>query len=225
MRDAEHPSNLRKKVRRKRGRPKKIQVDTVLESAMQAYWFGDPKSVSINMICKTMGISKPSLYREFKNEDDLMCAALDRYSEQIIPDLFKILTQDSSLVDILNQLIGYICDQPKFEHGCLFQKLYYSQHDLGPQTLARVQKLRAKAQESFESCLKSHLSQDSQSDRLGVKLKAHYLAEQLMWAVNLRSLGMSGGQVRQLLTLALSSLLPSYIQDQSLWSHHGGKSS
>ena len=119
------------------------------------------------------------------------------------------------MIDILNQLISYICDQPKFEHGCLLQKLYYGQHDLGPQTLARVQTLRAKAQESYEICLKAHLSQESQSDQLGIKLKAHYLVEQVMWAVNLRSLGMSGDQVRQLLTLALSSILPSHIKDPS----------
>ena len=165
------------------------------------------------MICKTAGISKPSLYREFQNEDHLMCAALDRYLEQIIPELFQILTQNIALSEIIQQLIAYMCDEPKFEQGCLFQKLYYVQIDLEPQTLARVQKVRLNAIESYDTCLRSHLSQDSYSNQLNIRYKALYLFEQVLWAVNLRSLGMSNHQVRQLLTLALSSFLPRHIRE------------
>lgn len=213
MHTIDQPSALKKKRSQKRGRPQKIRKTVVLESAMKAYWLGDPQKVSVNMICKTAGISKPSLYREFKNEDDLMCAALDRYLELIIPDFFQILTQKITLANILKQLISYICDQPKFEHGCLFQKLYYGQQDLGPQTLARIQISQTKALERYETCLKTHLSQHSHSNQLDIKLKAHYLAEQVFWAVNLRSLGTSSDEVRRLLTLALSSLLPSHLQE------------
>ena len=213
MHTVDRLSSGKKKVKQKRGRPRKMKLDLVLESAMQAYWHGDPKQISVNMICKTAGISKPSLYREFKNEDSLMCAALERYIAQIIPEIFQILTQKISLSEIIQQLIDYICDEPKFEKGCLFQKLYYGQNDLGPLTLARVRKIRLNAIESYETCLRAHLGQDTCSHQLNIKYKALYLFEQVLWAVNLRSLGMSNHQVKQLLTLALSSFLPSHIRE------------
>ena len=201
-------SNNVKHTGKKRGRPRKLEVDAILDTAMRAYWHGDPTNVSVNMICKVAGIAKPSVYREFGSEDELMCAALGRYSEQVFPPIFEILMQELPLSNIFRELINLICDKPEFEYGCFYVKLCYSKHNLGPKTLAQVEALKTMAQEKYEVCLTMHGGHDSLFNDFSVKVKARYLAEQIAWAVNQRSLGMDKTELKQMFTLALSCLLP-----------------
>ena len=46
------------------------------------------------------------------------------------------------------------------------------------------------AQEKYEVCLNIYESYDSSVNYFPVKVRAHYLAEQIAWAVNQRSIGM-----------------------------------
>ena len=48
-----------------RGRPKKLDRNIILQSALMEYWSKGPSNVSINDICKLTGASKPGVYREF----------------------------------------------------------------------------------------------------------------------------------------------------------------
>jgi len=54
-----------------RGRPKKLDRNLILHSALMEYWSKGPSNVSINDICKLTGASKPGIYREFKSDDGL----------------------------------------------------------------------------------------------------------------------------------------------------------
>ena len=74
-----------------RGRPKTIRAEKVLEVAIEAYWQNDLADVSVNSICRAAQASKPSVYREFGNEDGLTRAALESYAEQLLSDVSKIL--------------------------------------------------------------------------------------------------------------------------------------
>ena len=211
MSSADLPPKNVNNIGKKRGRPRKLEADIILDTAMRAYWHGDPTSVSVNMICKSAGIAKPSVYREFGSEDELMCAALSRYSEQVFPALFQILNQEAALSKIFRELITFICDKPEFEQGCFYVKLCHSKHSLGPKTLEQVEALKTKAQEKYEACLKMNESHDFSADHFPLKVRAHYLAEQIAWAVNQRSLGTNKNKIKQMFTLALSSLAPSLI--------------
>ena len=44
-----------------RGRPRTMDADQVLETAMNAYWREDPVDVSLNAICQRAGVAKPSV--------------------------------------------------------------------------------------------------------------------------------------------------------------------
>ena len=77
----------------KRGRPKTFNRDAILEIAMNNYW-QKGLSASLNSISEQAGVAKPSIYREFKNEDGLTLAALNHYSELIGIRLDSILSSN-----------------------------------------------------------------------------------------------------------------------------------
>ena len=70
-----------------RGRPKKIDPNLTLEIAIQAYWSKGIDQMSINEICRLANVSKPSVYREFGNEDGLLAAVLAKYQRQTLDNL------------------------------------------------------------------------------------------------------------------------------------------
>ncbi|MFK7838485.1 MAG: TetR/AcrR family transcriptional regulator, partial [Sulfitobacter sp.] len=137
----------------KRGRPQTLDTEKVLNVAMEAYWKGDPADVSVNAICGMADASKPAIYRAFGSEDGLMLAALNRYADEVLFDIFQVFTPETSLKDTLNALIQFSSQDPKVETGCLFYKMRAGKHRLGPQTLQRINEVDTLAVETFAAYL------------------------------------------------------------------------
>lgn len=62
-----------------RGRPRKTDIDTVLDSAMKLFWKNGFEATSMNDITAETGMAKPGLYNCFGNKEALYAKALDRY--------------------------------------------------------------------------------------------------------------------------------------------------
>lgn len=65
----------------KRGQPKTFDRDHVLNTVMFLYWREGVSGVTICEICERANVSKPSLYREFGNDDGLMRSVLEFYKK------------------------------------------------------------------------------------------------------------------------------------------------
>lgn len=191
-----------------RGRPRKMSGDAVLDVAVTAYWRGDPADVSVNAICQMAGISKPSLYREFGSEDGLSRAALDRYAEQVLSDMFVVMHGGAGLRETLAALIDFASDDPRMETGCLFYKMRAGKHRLGASTRARVEEIDAAAQAAFAAFLQARRDAGDWPGTLPVAAGAKYLADQIGLAITQRASGEDPARIREMLTLALSVLLP-----------------
>ena len=63
----------------KKGRPKTFNKDQANKIAMENYWKEGMGNISLNEICRRIGESKPSIYREYGGEDGLQLAALELY--------------------------------------------------------------------------------------------------------------------------------------------------
>lgn len=187
-----------------RGRPRTMNAEQVLDVAMKAYWHSDPADVSVNAVCQMAGISKPSLYREFGSEDGLSRAALDRYAEQMLSEMFVILHAGQGLRQTLAALIDFACDDPRMETGCLFYKMRAGKHRLGPETRARVEEMDAAGQAAYAAFLQEARNVGEWPDGLSVEAGARYLGEQIALAITLRASGEEPARVREMLTLALS---------------------
>lgn len=187
-----------------RGRPRKMNNDTVLDVAVAAYWRSDPADVSVNAICQMAGVSKPSLYREFTNEDGLTRAALDRYAERVLSDIFAILQDNKGLQETLEALSDFAADDPRMETGCLFYKMRAGKHRLGPQTRARVEEIDSAAKSAYAAFLQSRRDNGDWSGAIPVEAGATYLGEQIALAITQRAAGEDRARIREMLGLALS---------------------
>ncbi len=195
---------MRKTPKPKRGRPQTLDAEKVLNVAMDAYWKGDPADVSINAICGMADASKPAIYRAFGNEDGLTLAVLNHYADEVLFDIFKVLTDEMPLRDTLDALIQFSSQDPKMETGCLFYKMRAGKHRLGPQTLQRVNEIDTLAVDTFTAYLeKCRAAGDWESD-LSSSLMARYLVEQIGLAFAQRAAGENPSQVQHSMSVALS---------------------
>ncbi|MEZ5751954.1 MAG: TetR/AcrR family transcriptional regulator [Paracoccaceae bacterium] len=181
-----------------------MNADQVLDVAMKAYWHSDPADVSVNAICQMAGISKPSLYREFGSEDGLTRAALDRYADQVLAEMFVILHGGKGLHATLAALIDFASDDPRMETGCLFYKMRAGKHRLGPDTRARVEEMDAVAQAAYAAFLQTARDAGEWPGGLSIEVGTKYLGEQVALAITMRASGEEPARIREMLTLALS---------------------
>ena len=181
-----------------------MNAETVLDAAMTAYWRSDPADVSVNAICQTAGVSKPSLYREFGSEDGLTRAVLDSYAERVLSAVFAILHGGEGLRATLAGLIDFASTDPRMETGCVFYKMRAGKHRLGPATRARVEEIDAAAQAAYRAFLQTCRDAGDWPDGLSVEAGAKYLGEQFALAITQRASGEDPARVREMMTLALS---------------------
>jgi AcrR family transcriptional regulator len=190
----------------KRGRPRTMDTDRTLRSAMEAYWQKDPTDVSINRIAELAGVSKPALYREFGSEDGLMQAVLDLYSTEVLSDIFEILNAGTPFDDTLAALTHFASDDPKMETGCVFYKMRAGKHRLGPGTREMVDGIEAAALKAFEAFLAARKATGEWTDDQPPPLVARYILEQMGLALTQRAAGEDPDQIRATMALALSVL-------------------
>lgn len=191
----------------KRGRPRKLDAEQVIETALRAYWKDDPADVSINAICEMAGVSKPALYREFGSEDGLAEAVLAHYAKTVLSDIFDILAKDLSVRDTLDALTQFAADDPKMETGCVFFKMRAGKHRLGPKTRALVDAIDAGAVEAFAAYFEAQRAAGDWAHALPAPTAARYVVEQLGLALTQRAAGEPPAQVRDTLALALPAVL------------------
>ena len=187
-----------------RGRPRTVPTEAVLQCALESYWHGDPADVSVNAICQRAGVAKPSLYRAFGSEDGLMRAALQRYADEVLPDLFVIFDGGRDLQGALSALLEFATDDPRMATGCLFHKLRMHRHRLGPQTRAAVEAIEKQAEACTTRFLQERLAAGDWQGGVSPAVGARYLFEQLGLAIGLRASGEDPRRVRALFGLALS---------------------
>jgi len=190
----------------RRGRPSKMNAESVLDTAIKAYWTSDPADVSINAICEMAKVSKPALYREFGNEDGLMAAVLDRYADQVLSEIFDILAKAMPVPETLDALTRFASDSVTMETGCVFYKMRAGKHRLGPVTRSRVEAIDTGAVDAFNAYLAARRLDGGWTNAVPTAAAARYLVEQLGLALTQRASGENPEQVRETLQLALAAI-------------------
>ena len=120
--------------KKNRGRPKTLDRQHTIETAMACYWREGVDVFSVNKICHYAQISKPGLYREFGGEDGLMEAVLNHYREVMVKPLLAMLETDRPFAEVLRDLVVWMTEQHETPPGCLFAKMRTSPTRLGPAT-------------------------------------------------------------------------------------------
>ena len=190
-----------------RGRPRTRDRERLLNEAMHAYWTHDAAAVSVNALCEQVDVSKPSLYREFKNEDGLTDAVLAHYAERMLAPFIEIASAKRPLQQKLDALIDLVSEAPPFKTGCLFVKMHARRAAYGPRTQQRIGALESSALTLYTQMFEEAEREGERDDNPPAALAAAYLLAQIGLGVSERAQGRRSADVRSMMEVAFSGLL------------------
>ena len=188
-----------------RGRPKTLDKAHVTDVAMHAYWEEGPTEVSMNEICARAGVSKPSVYREFGNDDGLAYAALESYAASVLGKILAIIADDDIFPNKISKIAHLSAEEEVHENGCLFVKMRAAKAKMGPKTKALIDQIESMAIDAFTGLLTQGRATGEWNNSISVELGARYLHAQIGLALDQRA---RGQDPKALLDLALSVLSP-----------------
>ena len=168
---------------RPRGRPKTLNRDAVIDAAMQSYWLDGVSGVSLNEICRRAGASKPAVYREFGNEDNLMNAALGRYYAEAMKPVKRLFASDLLFGELLDEFVTYIArDKGGTGNaaGCLFAKMCNDQRLLGPESAQGLQRIRRQMKSMYAERLERAKAAGDLATDLPIPEIADYMDAQML---------------------------------------------
>ncbi|MDA9009542.1 TetR/AcrR family transcriptional regulator [Alphaproteobacteria bacterium] len=203
-------NKLQKPDTLKRGRPKTLDRDHVLQIALMSYWADGPTSVAISEICRKADISKPGLYREFGNDDGLKEAALDLYREMVLTKLYDILAREDTFEQGVEALITFTIQDRQLlgiPNGCLQVAMRANREDLGQSTREKVDLLRDETLKNYERWIERAKSRGEFKASISTKAAAHYCDAQNCSAMRMQREGVSNEIIGQSLRLAFSAII------------------
>ena len=198
--------NIQKNITKK-GRPKTINLEELINVAMIKYWSNGPTNVSLNEICFKAKTSKPGLYREFGGEDGLMKSVLILYKNLVTQKILNILKLEKPFDETLDLLIEYVIEKRGEEHaknGCLLAKFRQSRDKFGKKTQEQIDIILKERYLDFELWIKKAKSKGEFDLPLSSKFVARYIISQLDYAVSGLANGEKNNNIKDVLTLSLS---------------------
>ena len=192
-----------------RGRPKTLERDHVLKTALMCYWSDSPTDVPIREICDKEGASKPGVYREFGSDDGLKEAVLDVYSEMVSARRFEILARNQTFDEVLEALITHTIQERRtlgVPDGCLLFAMRARRDEFGPLTRKKIDQLRENTLEKYRKWIDRAKSNEQFRRDIPTDLAALYFDAQTGSAMRLQKEGVSNTVIGEILRTAFSAL-------------------
>ena len=192
-----------------RGRPKTLDRDQVLQTALLAYWSSGPTNVSISEICSMTGASKPGVYREFGSDDGLKKSVLETYHDLAVQPLINILERDQSSCETTDALIGFMTQDRKqlgIPRGCLFVMMRAHAQLLGPSTYEALQDVRRDLFGAYEAWIERSKSRGEFAD-IPTDIAALFMDAQHGGAMRMQREGLPNDAIASVLGTAFRVLV------------------
>ncbi len=192
-----------------RGRPKTLDREHVLQTAVMQYWDVSPTDVSIGEICKLTGASKPGIYREFGSDDGLKCAALESYRSLALWPLFDILERDQSFEAAKTALVAFTTQDREalgVPSGCLFVAMRAQRDSLGSATGKRVDRLRQEVLDAYMVWIEAAKSKGECSAKIPTDTAALYFDAQNGGAMRMQKEGVENATIATVLRYAFAMI-------------------
>lgn len=194
--------------KRPRGRPKEVDSAHAADLAMDQFWRAGIHALSLNALCKLTGLSKPSFYREFGDQDGLIAASLERYRALVVVPLLSLMTQPLPFQELLHDIVQAMTSPGERPPGCLFSTLRVEQETLGPKTKAVVQQIEAERIAAMTAWLKRAQQNQELRGDIPDHLGARFLDSQFTLILLMMGSGHPPDNIRAQAMLALTALVP-----------------
>lgn len=89
-------------------RPRKFDEDTVLESALIAFWQNGYEGTSLMNLLEATGLTKSSLYAAFGNKESLFQKVIERYQRDYLAFRLEAFAQPSARAIVEQLLLGMV---------------------------------------------------------------------------------------------------------------------
>ena len=194
------------------GRPVSFDRTSTIEAATNLYWQSGVAATSFNEVSRALGVSKPTLYRYFGDEDGLVSAAIEHYVSQrtLYSDL---LGATGDIRTDLNAWFDKQIDDLYEKHadasmptGCLLMECVQLGNAIGEKSRATVHQAVQGILGMFEERLKA--AEAAGQLRPGIDLNAavRLVAGQTIIAKNVVLIGEPKENLKRMVALAIDGI-------------------
>lgn len=190
-----------------RGRPKTLERDHVLQTALMCYWADGPTDVAISEICLKANASKPGVYREFASDDGLKVAVLEAYGNMVLAPLFDILASDQPFEEVLETLIAFTVQDRRvlgLPDGCLHAAMRAQRDAFGELTRNKVDSLRLEILGKYKDWIDRAKAQGQLRADISTDMAALYFDAQNGSAMRMQKEGVVNDVIEEVLRAAFS---------------------
>lgn len=195
---------MNQKLKPARGRPRTLDRDQLLQTALMQYWAKGPANVSISDICNLTGASKPGVYRDFDSDDGLKRRVLETYRSLAVQPLIDILEKDQPATETLGALIGFVTQDRTslgIPNGCLFVMMRAQSQQLGSSTLEKLNEVRRDLLAAYTAWIERAKERDEVAD-IPTDTLALYLDAQHGGAMRMQREGIPNEVIANVLEIA-----------------------
>ena len=198
----------------KKGRPKTFNKSQASKIAMETYWKEGIENVSLNEMCRKIGESKPSVYREYGGEEGLQLAALELYYKHRVEPVGKILFgAEEILVGIKSAFDFLINDHFKDEKivaACMYNREgMHPSENLSVMCKNFIEKKDKENMSFLKEGLKRALDKEYLNKGINIDTYSVYIFNQLKLIASLsNNKQLSKSTLREMVDLIMSPLLP-----------------
>ena len=194
------------------GRPVSFDRTSTIEAATNLYWQSGVAATSFNEVSRALGVSKPTLYRYFGDEDGLVSAAIEHYVSQrtLYADLLgatgNIRTDLNAWFDKqIDDLYGNHEDAA-MPTGCLLMECVQLGNAIGEKSRATVHQAVQGILDMLEERLKA--AEAAGQLRPGIDLNAavRLMAGQTIIAKNVVLIGEPKENLKRMVALAIDGI-------------------
>ena len=194
------------------GRPVSFDRTSTIEAATNLYWQSGVAATSFNEVSRALGVSKPTLYRYFGDEDGLVSAAIEHYVSHrtLYADL---LGATGDIRTDLNAWFDKQIDDLYEKHadasmptGCLLMECVQLGNAIGEKSRATVHQAVQGILDMFEERLKA--AEAAGQLRPGIDLNAavRLVAGQTIIAKNVVLIGEPKENLKRMVALAIDGI-------------------
>ena len=163
--------------------------------------------MSVNEVCRRLGVSKPAIYREFGGEDGLMVSVLEYYESIVTQKLLQLISDKDSFSRVLENILGFMTQERETPTGCLVVKMRLSPERLGPKSGEKLLEIRSRLRTYYMRILKKAIQIGEIQHTSSVEILAHFLENQFTMVLIQMSAGADVELIREQARLAFSGLL------------------
>jgi len=162
-----------------RGRPKKLDRDSVLEKAMGLFWRFGYEPTSMSELIEGTGTKPSSLYAEFGSKEGLFCAAVEKYLATYGHARDVILEQsDLPLPQVIEQLLRTCVDwftDAEIPPGCFMVAATFGMSAADEGLFSQLSQQRNSAEKKIVECLEQRVCQGELPENTHCALLGKYI--------------------------------------------------